>query len=96
MCLKKRQNKRTRDSHIKTTKREKDKKVERGRTSPSCKSNYAFYDFNESLMSANKRSCKTEKKKRKKKKGKNREYCREKKKREERGVYKLVLCSADA
>lgn len=76
LCLKKRQNKRPRDSHIKTTKR--NKKVERGRTSPSCKSNYAFYDYNESPMSANKRSCKTEKKK-KKKKGKNREYRREKK-----------------
>lgn len=37
-----------------------DKEVKRGRTNPSCKSNYAFYDFNESLTSANKRGSKTE------------------------------------
>lgn len=63
---------------------EEDKKVERlgrGRTSPSCKSNYPFYDFNESLMGTNKRSSKTDREKRKKRerdvlkgvKGKNRQ-----------------------
>lgn len=59
----------TRDSHIKTTKgkKRKTRRLKGGRTTPSCKSNYAFYDSNESPMSTNKRSSKTEMKTEKRK-----------------------------
>lgn len=47
-------------SSNKDYKEKKEKKVKRGKTIPSCKSYYAFYDFNESPMSTNKRCSKTE------------------------------------
>ena len=83
------------DNRKREGKERRDKKVERGRTIPSCKSNYAFYDFNESQMSTNKRSSKTEMQTEKRERDVTSEEKGKKQRIPQGGeVYKLVLSSA--